>query len=130
MATSDATPADLPDDVPADSPDGAPDADADAVDPVAAAISAVIDPLIENEKAIAAGYAERARLLAELDQLGHDPQIIAGLCGDPIESGRNDPDTEESHRYRHQFGPRHRHGPKPTGLPRSEPPLARSAPVH
>jgi len=63
------------------------------VDPVAAAISAVIDPLIENEKVLAAGYAQRTRLLAELDRLGHEPRIIAGLCGDPVESGRNDPDT-------------------------------------
>ncbi|TFD88005.1 HNH endonuclease [Cryobacterium lactosi] len=72
MATSDATP---------------------GVDPIAAAISAVIDPLITNEKALAACYAQRTRLLAELDRLGHDPRIIAGLCGDPVESGRNDPDT-------------------------------------
>jgi hypothetical protein len=78
MATSDATPEDTPD---------------AAVDPVAAAISAVIDPLIENEKALAGCYAERVRLLAELDRLGHEPRIIAGLCGDPLESGRNDPDT-------------------------------------
>jgi len=42
---------------------------------------------------IAAGYAERVRLLAELDRLGRQPRILAGLCGDPIESGRNDPDT-------------------------------------
>jgi len=86
MATSDATPGDTPDDAadPAVDP---------AVDPIAAAISAVIDPLIENEKVIAAGYAERTRLLAELDRLGHEPRIIAGLCGDPVESGRNDPDT-------------------------------------
>ncbi|WEO77180.1 DUF222 domain-containing protein [Cryobacterium sp. SO2] len=68
MATSDATPAE--------------------------AIRAVIDPLIENEKVIAAGYAERARLLAELDRLGHQPRIIRGLCGDPVESGRDDPDTQ------------------------------------
>ena len=82
MATSNATPGDTPD-----------DAADPAVDPVAAAISAVIDPLIENEKVIAAGYAQRTRLLAELDRLGHEPRIIAGLCGDPVESGRNDPDT-------------------------------------
>ncbi|MBX0301682.1 HNH endonuclease [Cryobacterium sp. 1639] len=78
MAPSNATPDDLPD---------------DALDPTAEAIRAVIDPLIENEKVIAAGYAERTRLLAELDRLGHDPAIIAGLCGDPVESGRGDPDT-------------------------------------
>jgi len=78
MATSDATPEDTPD---------------AAVDPVAAAISAVIDPLIENEKVLAGCYAERVRLLAELDRLGHEPRILAGLCGDPLESGRNDPDT-------------------------------------
>jgi len=86
MATSDATPGDTPDD--------AVDPTADpAVDPIAAAISAVIDPLITNEKALAACYAERTRLLSELDRLGHEPRIIAGLCGDPVESGRNDPDT-------------------------------------
>ncbi|POH63305.1 hypothetical protein C3B59_10780, partial [Cryobacterium zongtaii] len=62
------------------------------MDPVAAAISAVIDPLIENEKVIAAGYAERSRLLTELDRLGHQRRIIEGLGGDPVESGRNDPD--------------------------------------
>jgi hypothetical protein len=90
MATSDATPHDTPDD-PSGSSSGARE-DA-AVDPVAAAISAVIDPLIENEKALAGCYAERVRLLAELDRLGHEPRIIAGLCGDPVESGRNDPDT-------------------------------------
>ncbi|WP_256041458.1 HNH endonuclease signature motif containing protein [Cryobacterium sp. SO1] len=82
MATSDATPKE-PRGVALDP----------TVDPVAAAINAVIDPLIANEKVIAAGYAERTRLLAELDRLGHDPRIIAGLCGDPVESGRNDPDT-------------------------------------
>ncbi|MEC5184808.1 hypothetical protein RCH12_002278 [Cryobacterium sp. MP_3.1] len=82
MATSAATPDHTPDD-PADP----------AVDPVAAAISAVIDPLIENEKVIAAGYAERSRLLTELDRLGHQRRIIKGLGGDPVESGRNDPDT-------------------------------------
>ncbi|WP_104163221.1 HNH endonuclease signature motif containing protein [Cryobacterium sp. N22] len=82
MATSNATPDDTPDDT-----------SDPAVDPVAAAISAVIDPLIANEKTIAGGYAERTRLLAELDRLGHEPRIIAGLCGDPVESGRNDPDT-------------------------------------
>ncbi|POH64468.1 hypothetical protein C3B59_09755 [Cryobacterium zongtaii] len=63
------------------------------MDPVAAAISAVIDPLIENEKVIAAGYAERSRLLTELDRLGHQRRIIKGLGGDPVESGRNDSDT-------------------------------------
>jgi hypothetical protein len=82
MATSAATPEDTPND-PAD----------DAVDPVAEAISAIIDPLIENEKALAGCYAERVRLLAALDRLGHQPRILAGLCGDPIESGRDDPDT-------------------------------------
>ncbi|QYF74018.1 HNH endonuclease signature motif containing protein [Cryobacterium sp. PAMC25264] len=86
MATSNAT----PDSTPEDSPDGSSN---DYVDPVAEAISVVIDPLIANAKVIAAAYAERTRLLAELDQLGHDRWIIAGLAGDPIESGRNDPDT-------------------------------------
>jgi 5-methylcytosine-specific restriction endonuclease McrA len=86
MATSAATPDDTPD----DTPNGPSDAFAD---PVAEAISAIIDPLIENEKALAGCYAERVRLLAELDRLGHQPRILAGLCGDPIESGRNDPDT-------------------------------------
>jgi hypothetical protein len=90
MATSDATPHDTPDDSSGSSSGTRDDA---AVDPVAAAISAVIDPLIENEKALAGCYAERVRLLAELDRLGHEPHIIAGLCGDPLESGRNDPDT-------------------------------------
>jgi len=94
MATSDATPHDTPDD-PSDGSSGSSSGARDdaAVDPVAAAISAVIDPLIENEKALAGCYAERVRLLAELDQLGHEPRIIAGLCGNPLESGRNDPDT-------------------------------------
>jgi hypothetical protein len=82
MATSAAT----PDDTPNDSSDA-------YADPVAEAISAIIDPLIENEKALARCYAERVRLLAELDHLGRQPRILAGLCGDPIESGRNDPDT-------------------------------------
>ena len=82
MATSDATPEDPPND-PVDG----------AANPVAAAISAIIDPLIENEKALAGCYAERVRLLNELDRLGHEPAILAGLCGDPVESGRNDPDT-------------------------------------
>jgi hypothetical protein len=86
MATSDATPHDTPDDHTSDRDDA-------GVDPVAAAISAVIDPLIENEKALAGCYAERVRLLAELDRLGHEPRILAGLCGDPLESGRDDPDT-------------------------------------
>jgi hypothetical protein len=90
MATSDATPDDTPD---ASSRDSSGDRDDAAVDPVAAAISAVIDPLIENEKALAGCYAERVRLLAELDRLGHEPRILAGLCGDPVESGRDDPDT-------------------------------------
>jgi hypothetical protein len=92
MATSNATPFDSPDDA-----SGGP---ADAAvslypDPVAEAIRAVIDPLIENEKAIAAGYAERARLLAELDRVGLRPEVLAGLRGDPVESGQNDPDTEK-----------------------------------
>jgi hypothetical protein len=82
MATSAATPDDTPND-PSDA----------CADPVAEAISAIIDPLIENEKALAGCYAERVRLLAELDHLGRQPRILAGLCGDPIESGRNDPDT-------------------------------------
>jgi hypothetical protein len=82
MATSAATPDDTPND-----PSGA------SAGPVAEAISAIIDPLIENEKALARCYAERVRLLAELDHLGRQPRILAGLCGDPIESGRNDPDT-------------------------------------
>ncbi|WP_162942850.1 HNH endonuclease signature motif containing protein [Cryobacterium soli] len=88
MATSNAT----PDSTPEPSPHGYSD---DYVDPVAEAISAVIDPLIANAKVIAAAYAERTRLLAELDRLGHDRWIIAGLAGDPIESGRNDPDTQK-----------------------------------
>ena len=83
MATSNATPE--------ATPTGA--TDDEFVDPVAEAIRAVIDPLVQNEKAIAVGFAERTRLLAELDRLGHDRRIIAGLCGDPIESGRDDPDT-------------------------------------
>jgi hypothetical protein len=86
MATSDATPEDTPNDA-----RGA--TDDNVVDPVAQAISAVIDPLIENEKALAGCYAERVRLLAELDRLGHEPRILAGLRGDPIESGHGDPDT-------------------------------------
>jgi len=103
MATSNATPDSTPDDTPDDAGrltgHSATAAVAgeldDYADPVAEAISAVIDPLIENEKVIAAGYAERTRLLAELDRLGHDRWIIAGLCGDPIESGRGDPDTQK-----------------------------------
>ncbi|MGY4857567.1 DUF222 domain-containing protein [Cryobacterium sp. AP23] len=86
MATPDATPQDLPD----DTPNAAVDPVADLV---AQAIRAVIDPLLENEKALAGCYAERVRLLAELDRLGHEPRILAGLRGDPIESGHNDPDT-------------------------------------
>jgi hypothetical protein len=73
-----------------DTPHDAADAAADAI---AEAIGAIIDPLIENEKALAGCYAERVRLLAELDRLGREPRILAGLCGDPIESGRDDPDT-------------------------------------
>ena len=99
MAPSNATPDSTPDDAArlAGRPPSAGTADEldDYADPVAVAISAVMDPLIENEKAIAAGYAERTRLLAELDRLGHDRWIIAGLAGDPIESGRNDPDTQD-----------------------------------
>ncbi|MCU1446140.1 HNH endonuclease signature motif containing protein [Cryobacterium sp.] len=83
MAPSNATPEDTPN-----------GADDPAVDPVAAAISAIIDPLIENEKALAGCYAERTRLLSALDRLGHEPGMIAGLCGDPVESGRDDPDTQ------------------------------------
>ncbi|MCU1444459.1 MAG: hypothetical protein JWP54_117, partial [Cryobacterium sp.] len=83
MATSNATPEDTPN-----------GADDPAVDPVAAAISAIIDPLIENEKALAGCYAERTRLLSALDRLGHEPGMIAGVCGDPVESGRDDPDTQ------------------------------------
>jgi hypothetical protein len=82
MATSAAT----PDDTPNDRSDA-------SSDPVAEAISAILDPLIENEKALAGCYAERVRLLAELDRLGRQPSILAGLCGDPVESGRDDPDT-------------------------------------
>ena len=82
MATSAATPGDTPDDTPDP-----------AADSIAGAIRAVIDPLIANEKALSACYAERIRLLAELDRLGHQPGIVAGLCGDPVESGRDDPDT-------------------------------------
>jgi hypothetical protein len=82
MATSAATPDDTPND-PSDA----------SSDPVAEAISAIIDPLIENEKALAGCYAERVRLLAELNRLGRQPRILAGLCGDPVESGRGDPDT-------------------------------------
>jgi hypothetical protein len=87
MATSNDAPSDSPDDPPGGPPSLYPD-------PVAAAIRAVIDPLIENEKVIAAGYAERARLLAELDRVGVQPLVLAGLRGDPVESGQNDPDTE------------------------------------
>ena len=96
MATSNATPGNTPDDSPDDTSDGFSEdyVDPVAVDPVAEAISAVIDPLVENEKVIAAGYAERIRLLARLDGLGHDRRIIAGLAGDPFESGRNDIDTQ------------------------------------
>jgi hypothetical protein len=108
MATSNATPFDSPDDAPDDasgntsrgSSDDASRGPADAAvsvhhDPVAEAIRAVIDPLIENEKVIAAGYAERARLLAELDRVGLHPVVLAGLRGDPVESGQHDPDTEK-----------------------------------
>jgi hypothetical protein len=111
MATSNATPFDSPDDASDDSPDDAADdasggssndtaGPADAAvslypDPVAEAIRAVIDPLIENEKVLAGCYAERARLLAELDRVGLQPEVLAGLRGDPVESGQNDPDTEK-----------------------------------
>ncbi|ANP74024.1 HNH endonuclease signature motif containing protein [Cryobacterium arcticum] len=103
MATSNATPDSAPDDTPDDAgrhtghsaTAGVADELDDYADPVAEAIRAVIDPLIENAKVIAAAYAERTRLLAGLDQLGHDRWIIAGLAGDPIESGRNDPDTQK-----------------------------------
>ena len=107
MATSNATPDSTPDHTPDDTPDdaarlaghphpaGAVGELDDYADPVAEAIRAVIDPLIANAKVIAAAYAERTRLLAELDQLGHDRWIIAGLAGDPIESGRGDPDTQK-----------------------------------
>jgi hypothetical protein len=92
MATSNATPFDSPD----DASGGPTDAELSLYsDPVAEAIRAVIDPLIENEKIIAAGYAERARLLAELDRVGLQPFVLAGLRGDPVESGQNDPDTEK-----------------------------------
>jgi hypothetical protein len=79
MSTPNDTSAELPD---------------DATDPTRAAIRTVVDRLIANESVIAAGYAERTRLLADLDRLGHDRRIIAGLYGDPIESGRDDPDTQ------------------------------------
>jgi hypothetical protein len=91
MATSNASPFDSPDD-PSDDPTSG--ISGYYPDPVAEAIRAVIDPLIENEKVIAAGFAERARLLAELDRVGLQPQVLAGLRGDPVESGQNDPDTE------------------------------------
>ncbi|PXA68137.1 HNH endonuclease signature motif containing protein [Cryobacterium arcticum] len=85
MATSNATPEDAP---------GEPDsARSEGVDATTTAIAAIIDPLIENEKVIAAGFAERARLLAELHRLGEQPAIIAGLRGDPVETGADDPDT-------------------------------------
>jgi hypothetical protein len=87
MATSNATPFDSPD-------DRSDAAQSLYPDPVAEAIRAVIDPLIENEKVIAAGYAERARLLAELDRVGLQPEVLSGLRGDPVESGHLDPDTE------------------------------------
>jgi hypothetical protein len=94
MATSNATPQDSPDDRDAAPVDGLDDAAAGFADPVAEAISAVIDPLIENEKALAGCYAERARLLAELDRVGLQPEVLAGLRGDPVESGHADPDTD------------------------------------
>jgi hypothetical protein len=91
MATSNAAPFDSPDD-PSDHPTTG--VSGYYPDPVAEAIRAVIDPLIENEKALAGCYAERARLLAELNRVGVQPLVLAGLRGDPIESGQNDPDTE------------------------------------
>jgi hypothetical protein len=110
MATSNATPPDDPDApneptsaaIPAGEDTGSDDTGCDdtgnwpgsIVDRTMVAISGVIDPLIENEKIIAAGFAERARLLAELDRLGHDPHVIAGLRGDPVETGAHDPDTQ------------------------------------
>jgi hypothetical protein len=110
MATSNATPPDDPDApnepasaaFPAGDDTGCDDTGWDdtgswpgsIVDRTMVAISGVIDPLIENEKIIAAGFAERARLLAELDRLGHDPHVIAGLRGDPVETGVTDPDTQ------------------------------------
>jgi hypothetical protein len=92
MATSNATPEDTPNHRPNDAVDPTVDLGAD---PVAEAIRAVIDPLIENERALAGCYAERARLLAELDRVGVQPVVLAGLRGDPVESGQNDPDTEK-----------------------------------
>jgi hypothetical protein len=91
MATSNAAPSDSPDE-----PTNGPGRGSLSLysDPVAEAISAVIDPLIENEKALAGCYAERARLLAELDRVGLQPEVLAGLRGDPVESGHADPDTD------------------------------------
>ncbi|PXA71848.1 DUF222 domain-containing protein [Cryobacterium arcticum] len=100
MATSNATPEDAPGEPDSARSEGAETAAStgpvcpdDGRDPTTTAIAAIIDPLIENEKVIAAGFAERARLLAELHRLGEHPAIIAGLRGDPVETGANDPDT-------------------------------------
>ncbi|PXA65782.1 HNH endonuclease signature motif containing protein [Cryobacterium arcticum] len=85
MATSNATPEDAP---------GEPDtARPVGVDATSAAIAAIIDPLIDNARQMSAIHAERARLLAELHRLGEQPAIIAGLRGDPVETGANDPNT-------------------------------------
>jgi hypothetical protein len=110
MATSNATPPDDPDAPnepasaasPAGDDTGCDDSGCDdtgswpgsLVDRTMVAISGVIDPLIENARQLAAVQAERCRLLAELDRLGHDPQVIAGLRGDPVETGATDPDTQ------------------------------------
>jgi hypothetical protein len=110
MATSNATPPDDPDApnepasaaFPAGDDTGSDDSGCDdtgswpgsLVDRTMVAISGVIDPLIENARQLAAVQAERCRLLAELDRLGHDPHVIAGLRGDPVETGVTDPDTQ------------------------------------
>ena len=100
MATSNATPEDTPGKPDSARPGAAKTAAStgpvchdDGRDPTTTAIAAIIDPLIENEKVIAAGFAERARLLAELHRLGEQPAIISGLRGDPVETGADDPDT-------------------------------------
>ncbi|PXA70339.1 HNH endonuclease signature motif containing protein [Cryobacterium arcticum] len=85
MATSNATPEDAPVEPDTARPEG--------IDATSAAIAAIIDPLIENARQMSAIHAERARLLAELHRLGEHPRIIAGLRGDPVETGANDPDT-------------------------------------
>ncbi|PXA70580.1 HNH endonuclease signature motif containing protein [Cryobacterium arcticum] len=86
MATSNATPEDAPDEPVSARPEG--------VDATSAAIAAIIDPLTENARQMSAIHAERARLLAELHRLGQQPRIIAGLRGDPVETGADDPDTQ------------------------------------